>query len=303
MNQKLRNALLLLAVVPAGLAGVWKLQHGIDSQQARLSKEEDEVILRSPKLVKAMSLEYAPLLADIYWTRVVQYYGNKQVQHDTNMESLWLLLDLTTTLDPNLLPAYRFGSTFLSENAPRGSGRPDLAVELLKRGIQANPDQWRLYQDLGNVYYFGLNDYKKASEAFLEGSKNPNALPWMKVMAARIAERGETIETSRFLWSEIYNTSSDPQMKENARVHLLLLKADDDLRRLNELCAQYAQKTGREAKNIGELVQAGLIGGIPVDPKGTPYVIGEDGKAAISKDSPLAWDIVTHRRELKPGER
>ena len=37
-------------------------------------------MLRSGKLVKAMSLEYAPLMADIYWTRVVQYYGDKHVR-------------------------------------------------------------------------------------------------------------------------------------------------------------------------------------------------------------------------------
>src|SRR5437773_8898416 len=49
-----------------------------------------------------LSLEYAPLLADIYWTRVVQYYGNKHVRGQANLELLWPLLDITTTLDPNL---------------------------------------------------------------------------------------------------------------------------------------------------------------------------------------------------------
>ena len=84
---------------------------------------------------------------------------------------LWPLLDITTTLDPNLLVAYRFGSTFLSDSPPRGEGRPDLAVKLLERGIRANPDQWRLYQDLGNVYYFDAKDYAKSVRCFCGGKQ------------------------------------------------------------------------------------------------------------------------------------
>ncbi len=56
--------------------------------------------MRSGNLLKVMSLEYAPLMADLYWTRVVQYYGDKAVRHDANFELLWPLLDVTTTLDP-----------------------------------------------------------------------------------------------------------------------------------------------------------------------------------------------------------
>ena len=57
--------LLLMLVLPLGFAGIWRLQHGIDSQLASVSQERDDVLLRSGKLVKMMSLEYAPLMADI----------------------------------------------------------------------------------------------------------------------------------------------------------------------------------------------------------------------------------------------
>jgi len=95
--------------------------------------------VRSPKLMKLVTLEYATLAADIYWTRAVQYYGSKHLGQDTDLESLWPLLDVATTLDPNLLPAYRLVATFLSQPEPRGAGRPDLAVQLLERGLNANP--------------------------------------------------------------------------------------------------------------------------------------------------------------------
>jgi tetratricopeptide (TPR) repeat protein len=217
----------------------------------------------------------------------VQFYGNKHVRGNANMEELWPLLDITTTLDPNLLPAYRFGAIFLSQHAPTGAGRPDMAVQLIQRGIKANPEYWRLYEDLGFVYYFDLKDYPKASEAFLEGSKQPHALVWMKVMAAKIATEGESYQTSFFLWNDIYTTTTDPQIKENAKVHLQLLRAKEDCKQIDLLADDYEKRFGRRPKRVEELVRAGLLRGMPADPLGYAYEFGENGKAELNLDSPL----------------
>jgi tetratricopeptide (TPR) repeat protein len=299
MKSEKTIACLLLLVVPLGFEGIWLLQHRIDTQRASISEERDEVLLRSPRLVKAMGLEYAPLLADIYWTRVVQYYGNKHLRGQANLELLWPLLDITTTLDPNLVIAYRFGAMFLSPPAPGGAGRPDLAVQLIQRGIQANPDYWRLYEDLGFVYYFDLKDYQKASAAFLEGSKNPKALVWMKIMAAKVAAEGESFETSMFLWKDIYDSTADPMVKKNALTHMQLLKVKEDCKRLDALADEFEKRFGRRPARISDLAQAGLIRGIPRDPSGYAYVVGKDGKAELNLDSPLLEQQLMQERFRK----
>jgi tetratricopeptide (TPR) repeat protein len=287
MKPQSTRAWILWLILPAAFAGIWQLQKRIDIQRATLHGEQDELMLRSGKLVKALSLEYAPLVADIYWTRVVQYYGNKHVNNDTNLQSLWPLLDITTTLDPHLLPAYRFGGMFLSEAPPAGAGRPDLAVKLLERGVRENPDYWRFYEDLGFVYYFDFKDYKKAAAVFYEGSKKPDAQIWMKVMAAKIMAQGESLDTSIFLWREVYETAKDPRVKQNAGEHLELLKVEADCRQIDALSAEFEKREGRPPRRIAELIQAGLLRGMPVDALGYAYVLGENGKAELSLDSPL----------------
>ena len=298
MTTKRSHAWLLLPALAAGFAGVWQLQRKVSFERDAMREEQDEVLVRSPKLMKVMTLEYGTLAADIYWTRAVQYYGNKRLGQDTNLESLWPLLDTATTLDPNLLPAYRFGATFLSQPEPRGAARPDLAVQLLERGLKANPDYWRLYQDLGNIYYLELQDYGRAGQAYLEGSKKPWAAPWMKIMAARFLEKGESRETAAMLWAELFESSTDAAIKENARVNLELLRADEDIEHVNEIAQQFAAKTGRLPRSLREMMQIGLIGEEPVDPTGHAYVIGSDGKAHISGKSPLLKESSVYRRGL-----
>jgi tetratricopeptide (TPR) repeat protein len=244
-----------------------------------------------------LSLEYAPLMGAIYWTRAVQYFGSKHHAHDQNLDQLWPLLDIATTLDPNLLVAYRFGAMFLSDAPPRGAGQPDQAAQLLERGMKANPEYWRFYQDLGNVYYFDKKDYLKASQAFEAGSKLPGAPPFMKIMAAKIAAEGESLETSYALWLDIYQTSTNADMRKNAEDHLRLVKMEMDLRALDQVANVYEQRTRQRATRISDLMQVGLLSGQPLDPDGFPYVLGGQGKAEPNPKSPLREEWLREKKQ------
>jgi len=116
---------------------------------------------------------------------------------------------------------------------------------------------------------------------------------WMKVMAARIAAEGESIGTSIFLWNEVYTTTKDPTIKQNAERHLRLLKVQQDCKQIDQLSETYAQRYGRRPTKMLELVQAGMVRGLPVDPLGYEYVFGEGGKAELNLDSPLLEEQLT----------
>ena len=283
----IRAVLLALVAVPTLFAVCAALQMRIDADTLAMNQDKEELLLRSGPLLKKLSLGYESLLADIYWTRVVQYYGVRAHKPGATYEQLWPLLDITTTLDPNLMIAYRFGAVFLSEQPPGGPGRADLAVQLVQRGIAENPDEWRLYQDLGFLYSIHLKDYQKASEAYLEGSKNPNAQIWMKVMAARVAETGNELETSRLIWTGVYSSTKDEQVRRTALQHIHSLDATLGLKRLNESSEDYWRKFGRFPTSMQELRDAGLVGGTLQDPAGYPYVMGPNGVPQLDPSSPI----------------
>jgi tetratricopeptide (TPR) repeat protein len=296
MRHRANTGVVLCVFLTAGFVGVWQLQKRIDGQREAMSLDQQEILLWPGSVVKKLSLEYAPLAGAIYWTRAVQYYGENHRLQEGKLELLWPLLDVATTLDPHLIVAYRFGSIFLSAPFPTGVGRPDLAVKLLERGLKENPDYWRLYQDLGNVYYFDMKNYPRASEAFAEGSKNPHAHIWMKVMAAKIAAEGESLETSFFLWRDIYQTTTDKIVKDNAARHLKIVKAQMDLRELNRLADEFEKQRKQRPTRISDLQQAGMMNVIPVDPEEFPYAFGPGGRAEVNPKSPLAKEKEFQRK-------
>jgi hypothetical protein len=264
---------------------LYVLQVRIDAITRSLPQQREELVLRSGRMLKKMSLGYDALLADLYWTRTVQYYGLKLLKDDPNFELLSPLLDLTTELDPQLIVAYKFGAVFLSEHPPAGAGRPDLAEQLIRRGIAANPDQWRFWADLGFVYYWYEKDYASATDAYMQGSRQPQSPIWMKAMAASISAQGGSYRTSYFLWSEIYQSTQDPTIRKNALKNLWTLRAEEDAQHLQEIGKEFFARFHRYPSSSRELVGARMLHGVPVDPAGYPYVFAPDGSVWLNPSS------------------
>ncbi len=280
MRPNRRITAILAMLLVAGMLAVLFTVRRIDALRPA-STLEDVLYIPSPQLIKRMSLGYDGLLADIYWTRAVQYFGRRHVVLARHYNLLAPLLEITTTLDPHLIVAYDFGSAFLAQKPPQGAGLPDKAVQLVEFGIRNNPDQWRLYYDLGFIHYMERKDYAAAADAFRRGSERPGAHPWLKVLAARMAERGGDIETARFLWTKTYESSKDKNIQANALAHLRALRVDEDVPQLEEVARRYRERTGKYPESFTELARAGWLPGIPLDPLRHPYRLVPGGKVEV----------------------
>jgi hypothetical protein len=281
MSRELRvqttYALLLAALLVASTLLVRQVDRVRDDEPL-----QEVLYIPSPKVVERMSLGYSGLLADIYWTRVVQYFGTKHRAKDKQYLILEPLLDVTTTLDPKLLPAYQFGSVFLAQKPPEGAGNPQAAALLVEKGIRENPQSWRLYYDLGYIYWLELKDPAKAADAFKRGSQVSGAYPWMRVMAAALAGHAGETETAIYMWTNILNSSEDPSLKANAMNRLRCLRVDSEVKFLQDRVDEFTKPNGRFPKGWPELISAGLLRRVPVDPKSNPYRI-VDGRVQVAQ--------------------
>lgn len=242
---------------------------------------EEVLYISSPKVLKRLSLGYDGLLADVYWTRAVQYFGSKHYAGAMRYDLLYPLLNITTQLDPHLVVAYQFGANFLAAKPPNGAGTPDRAIELTNFGIRNNPNEWKLYYELGFIYYTELKDYASAADAFRRGSQVPKAHPWMTLLAGRMAERAGELETARMMWTTAYNTTHDKNIRANAVAHLNAIQVDEDVTQLEKLVAQYRDNMGHLPASLSDLVRARMLPGIPVDPLGHAYKLTVDGRIEV----------------------
>jgi tetratricopeptide (TPR) repeat protein len=243
---------------------------------------QDVLYISSPQTLKRLSLGYNGLLADIYWTRAVQYFGSKHFAGSEHYDLLAPLLEITTALDPHLTVAYEFGANFLAPKPPNGAGQPQRAVELAEFGIRNNPNDWRLYYDLGFIYYMELKDYAHAADAFARGSQVPGAHPFLRVMAAQMAQHGGELAMAQMMWATTYQSTQDRDVRANAAIHLRALQAEQDVTNLENLVSQYHAKTGHLPASFSDLQAAGLLREIPVDPLGHTYKLTSDGRVEVS---------------------
>lgn len=278
-----------LAIILVGLSLLYPLQRSID---ASMPGEEtgQTLFLSSGKTIKRMSLGLEALAADIYWIRTVQYFGRQVIASgkplsagatkDIRMDLLAPLLNIVVTLDPQHIPAYRFGAIFLPERDMPA------AVALVEKGIRDNPNEWRLHQDLGYIYWQAGNTsaadeqadyYEKAAHWFEKGSDVPGAPWWMHDISGLMKIKGGSREAARAVYSA-YLASDDQNVRAKAIERLKQLRALDEVDAINAVLARYKEQNGACPSDLRVLASRFRSMNLavndelmPVDPDGFAY--------------------------------
>jgi tetratricopeptide (TPR) repeat protein len=286
-----RQTLLLLPLILFSFVCIIWLARWMDTHRAPVnSRLEEERLYVSGAAAKRMSLSFNGLIADWYWMRALQYVGHKvidraggvgNVQLDDlsalNLNLLAPLLDATTTLDPQFLPAYEYGAAVLP------AINSEDAIALLQKGIAANPSAWRLYQHLGYIYW-QQHDYQKAGETYGAGAQLTGAPNWMQALSARMMAEGGSRQTAREMYLRMMNEATDDQVKEIAARRLLQINSFDERDAIRRVLSDYATRMGRCAsawKDVALSLRLARLklnaAGAPLDPAGTPYLLIKDG--------------------------
>jgi tetratricopeptide (TPR) repeat protein len=291
MNDRTKTISLAVVVV-IGMFATVALARVVDARRPPADvSAADESLYFNRKNAKRMSLGFNGLAADWYWMRSLQYVGRKIIAVDQNtaiddlsdldLRMLAPLLENATTLDPEFLDPYEYAAVVLP------AIDVNEAIRLTRKGIDANPDAWRLYQHLGYIYW-QRGDYATAADVYGRGAQLPGAPVWMEAMKARMATEGGSRTTAREIYMRMFEQSADDKVKDMARRRLLQLDSLDQRDSLRKLLTAYQTRTGRCPQSWAELrhvFQAISVPtddtSAPLDPSGAPYVL-QPGKCEVS---------------------
>ena len=222
--------------------------------------------LPSGKYLKPAAFGYDLLLADFVYLWSIQYYGDPGFH--PKLEYLRHTYDIVTELDPNFLDAYQTGAFFMFYDMRN----PKAGLELLDRGLERNPKEWIIAADAGFYCMMNLRDYSKAADYFQKAADVPGAPQQARRMVASLKFRTGDRVQAYLIWKDIYETSTKASIKQVAYHHMHDLKILVDLDALRAAIANYKKQRQRLPLNLNQLVAAGLIRELPVDPEGNEYL-------------------------------
>jgi hypothetical protein len=171
----------------------------------------EKLYFPSGNFLREAAVGFQSVLADYLWFRTIQYYGSyRQGEHD--LRYFQGLVNGVVQLDPRFIEAYYFGSLVASMDQQAVA----YAVDLLKRGILANPDRWMLPFHVGFLYYVLEPDYERAALWFQLAAQTSDANDFVRRFAAFARKKAGNLEGSIVLWRHLYESTSNPAMKELA---------------------------------------------------------------------------------------
>ena len=232
MKRTVALALMVVLGFGASVAMARVIDAGRPALRARVA---DEAPYLAPETARRLALGFGGLVADWYWLSALQYVGRKiqeeaqtgraDLQQATeldrikavNPQALVRLFEMITTLDPRFTAVYEFAAVVLP------TVDPSAAVTLLEKGIQANPDQWYLHQQLAYIYW-QRGDYLAAADAFRRGARMTTAR-WMEHMAERLELKGDDPNVARAMYTRMYEQAQDEQVKQWALKRLMELRS------------------------------------------------------------------------------
>lgn len=298
----MKKQLWLFSILIFGFPAIFGLSLFLEANKTELPAEmlEQDLAFSGSTLKKA-SLGFEGLIADYYWMNALQYVGRKLIEsngevqldnlHSLNPRLLYPYIDTATTLDPEFSAVYAYGSTVLP------AVDSEQAIKISEKGIGAQPEDWRMYHNLGFIYW-QLGDYKKAAEIYNAGAVKPDAPAWMRQMSAKMRAEGGSRATAREIYLQIYNSAEDQQTRELAVRRLQQLESLDERDAISAALAEFQDKTNRcpnnwrEAFPILKNVKFADGGALrfapdnsPVDPSGAAYLlVQKEGKCDLDLD-------------------
>lgn len=212
-----RFGILWGGIFVVALAGSIFIGRGLEARGETRRLTEESLYIPSATFLRYASLGHQTMVADLMWIRTVQYFGeelerrrelNQPRDSKERFKFLYPLLDLTVSLDPQFVRAYRFGGLLLTVVK-----KYDEAIALYAKGYAANPDRWEMPHDLGRLYYLDLKDHEKALYWWKIANDLPGRPGYIPRFVPRLYAQTGQKEIAIELWLEMLEATDSKTVR------------------------------------------------------------------------------------------
>ncbi len=202
-----RVAIVWGTIFVLALSGSILVDRGLEARVGRRQLPDEPLFLPSATFLRYASLGYRSMVADLMWIRATQKFGREIMtvkKGERRHKFLYPLLDLTVSLDPQFIHAYRFGGLLLHV-----AKQHDNAIALYEKGYAANPDRWEMPHDLGRLYFLDLKDNEKALYWWKIADTLPGRPGYIARFLPRLYLQAGQREMAIHLWLELLDATDN----------------------------------------------------------------------------------------------
>lgn len=239
------------------------------------------IYIPSGKYLKFVTFGYPSILADIIYVWAIQYYSDYNIPD--RFKYLDHIFSIIFELDPHYLDPYDIGALIASYEA----NDLNLALKILDKGLENNPDQWFFPYTAGHYIQMKKKSQKLAQEYYKKTMEVKGAPDIVRRLYANSLYKAMDYQRALQAWLEIYQTATDDRIKKIASNHLYRAKATIDTQNIKEAVEKFKDKFGRNPMDLSQLVRAGFLSSLPKDLDGKDYLY--DPKSGEVKAPTIPW--------------
>lgn len=241
-------------------------------------------LLPRRELLDVVFAGHKTLLADVFWMRTLQQVGLARTAQEYGDIYPWA--DLTTDIDPDFQIVYRFAAVAMTYNLGRDRWVNTVeSTQLLRKGTARFPTDWWMKFLLGFNLLFYERDYVAGARVMAELKGKPGVPPHLERLATRALAQGGQFDAAEEMARALMEGAQDPAERAYYEHRLLQIYQERVLVFVDGAVRAFrAANDGRRPKDIDELLAAGFLRGVPVDPLGGTIFIDEDGRGRATSE-------------------
>ena len=229
----------------------------------------------SPFMVRLIDMGFHPAVASFLWATTMPEIldlFNKKTEYFSD-------LAFVNAVDPKM--SYPYAFSVLTLPAVPKTADPqaiEQADAIGKLGLANADADWRIpYYMATNAFLYAKNN-QAAMQYYNIAAETPGIPQYAERFALNFGIETNQRQKVEELWQTIKDSTNDPDAQARAQAYIDHLQ---DFDYLDAASKQYKIRFGAYPTSTVQLVRAGIIPAVPVDPFGFTFIIKSDGTSAI----------------------
>jgi len=277
------------------------LAAGVDRIHAEIpstpKSAKGEAFVPQPQLAQFASLGFDSLASDYYWLQAIQLVGGAVEDPAAHGYTIGRLIDVVTQLNPHVDHPYRFAAIWMTNN----EDDVRFANQLMVRGIEYHPEDWRNHFYKGFNHFYYLSEYPEAADELEAASELSGSPAYLRRLVPRLRSQTEGLEVAEAMLMELHRNAPGPEARAEYEKALEEIETERRALALDKAREEFKRRNGHDIEKVEDLVTGpkAVLKKLPPEVHGWEWILKPDTGEIVSSYYKARYQVHQHYRPQK----